>query len=459
MKSLYFRVFVLILYTVALSTMLGFYIANVYYHWKLKPLMDAKLMAVAEEIRVFAQREPAMLGDYLRHTAALGYQIHLVDQARNEMSFGRPFRKGKLSEDVERRVLEGEAYHGVAAYPDSPFQIGYFENSLSNSVGVRLESGGEAYALFLRPDVRFTIGELRSYFFLIFLFTVLLSIPTFLLSTRYLVQPIALLTEATQKIAQGQYDLKLHTNRKDEIGRLASHFQTMSRELARADRARREFVANVSHEIHSPLSSIQGFADMLQTPDLSDELRRAYAGVIGQEARRLSALSRQLLLLSTLDNAEEAGIAKQEHHLKRQLQHALRLMEWQLTEKQMSVRISVPDRLAIRGDGVLLLQVWTNLLSNAVKHVPEGRSIAIRAVAEDGKCVVEVADTGDGIPEDQLPFIYDRFFRGDKARSRASGSTGLGLSIVQKIVHLHGGTIEAFSRAGEGTTFRVTLPM
>ncbi|WP_027091542.1 sensor histidine kinase [Cohnella thermotolerans] len=459
MKSLYFRVFVLIVYTVALSTLLGFYVSNVYYHWKLKPLTDAKLTGIAEEIRAFAERNPAMLGEYLSHTAALGYQIYLVDRNRNEMFFGHPFRKGKLSDDIKRIVLEGEVYHGVAEYPDYPFLTGYFENSLSNSVGVRLQDGEEAYALFLRPDIQLQFGELRIYFFLIFLLTVLFSIPTFLLSTRYLVQPVTLLTEATKKIAQGHYNLQLNTNRKDEIGQLASHFQTMSRELERADKAKREFVANVSHEIHSPLSSIQGFADMLQTPELPDELRRSYAGIIGQEARRLAALSRQLLLLSTLDNAGEAGFAKQEHNLKRQIHHALRLMEWQLTEKMISVRMAVPGHLVIRGDGVLLLQVWTNLLSNAVKHVPEGRSISIQARCEGGNCVVEVADTGDGIPEDQLPFIYDRFFRGDKARSRTSGSTGLGLSIVQKIVHRHGGTIEAFSQSGVGTTFRVSIPM
>lgn len=458
MRSLYFRVLILIIYTVALSSLLGYYVANVYYHWKLKPLHDAKTFAVAEEVRAFAEQYPEAVGDYLRSAAAAGYQILLIDRDGSEFVFGRPFRRQALSDETWRRVLGGEDYHGIANYPNSPFVTGYFENSASNTVGMTLKMNKDVYAMFLRPDVRLQFGELRVFFALIFMFTMTFSIPILLLSTRYLVQPIAQLTEATKRIAQGEYDIRLNTSRRDEIGQLASRFQTMSRALARSDQAKRDFVANVSHEIHTPLSSIQGFADMLQQPELDDKTRMRHARVIGEEARRLAAMSRQLLLLSTLDHADAMTLAKRRRNLRKQLQRSLQLMQWQLSEKQLSVRLSVPASLTVYGDEVLLLQVWTNLISNAIRHIPAGRSIEVRARGEGDRCVVEIIDTGDGIPEDQLPFIYDRFFRGDRSRSRASGGTGLGLSIVQAIVHRHGGTIEAFSRQGEGTTFRVSLP-
>lgn len=458
MRSLYFRVFVIILYTVALSSLLGFYVSNVYYHWKLKPLHDAKMIGIAEDARAFVEQYPDAVGDYLRSAASLGYQIFLTDRTGRAFYFGHPFRKKGLDGDVLEQVLSGNVYHGIAHYPASPFLTGYFENGLSNTVGVPLRIAGDDYALFLRPDVRLQFGELRVFFALIFAFTVAFSIPSFLLSTRYLVQPVTQLTEATKRIAQGEYRIRLNTNRRDEIGQLARHFESMSRELARTDAAKRDFVANVSHEIHTPLSSIQGFADILQQPELDDATRVEYAGVIGQEARRLAEMSRQLLLLSTLDHADADRLVKGEHPLRRQLQHALRLMQWQLSEKQLSVMLSVPPSLTICGDEALLLQVWTNLLFNAIRHIPEERSIAVRAREEGGACVVEVSDTGDGIPEDQLPYIYDRFYRGDGSRTRTSGGTGLGLSIVQAIVHRHGGTIQAFSRIGEGTTFRVTIP-
>lgn len=456
MKSLYFRVFAIILYTVALSSLLGFYVSNVYYHWKLKPLHDAKLLGIAEEVRDFAEQYPASIGDYMRNTASLGYQVYLTDDSGREFHFGRPFRGKALADDVRRRVLAGEIYHGIAHYPDSPFLTGYFKSSLRNTVGVALRIDNVNYAMFLRPDVRLQFGELRIFFALILLLTVAFSIPCFLLSAHYLVQPVAQLTEATKRIAQGEYNIRPDTRRRDEIGQLARRFETMSSELARTDAAKRDFVANVSHEIHSPLSSIQGFADILQQPELDDRRRLEYAGVIGREARRLAEMSRQLLLLSTLDHAGAGRLDKREHPLRRQLQYALRLMQWQLSEKQLSVTMSVPPGMTVCGDEALLLQVWTNLLVNAIRHIPHERSIEIRARDAGDAVVVEVSDTGDGIPEDQLPYIYDRFYQGDG--SRASGGTGLGLSIVQAIVHRHGGTIRALSRIGEGTTFRIALP-
>ncbi|MFD2328105.1 sensor histidine kinase [Cohnella sp. GCM10020058] len=458
MKSLYFRVFVIILYTVALSSVLGFSVSNAYYHWKLKPLHDAKMIGIAEDARTFVEQYPEAVGDYMRNASSLGYQIYLTDRTGREFYFGHSFRKKNLALDVREQVLAGNVYHGIAHYPDSPFLTGYFENGLSNTVGVPLQISGMNYAMFLRPDVRLQFGELRVFFALIFVFTVAFSIPSFLLSTRYLVQPVTQLTEATKRLAQGEYKIRLNTNRRDEIGQLARHFETMSRELERSDLAKRDFVANVSHEIHTPLSSIQGFADILQQPELDAATRIEYAYIVGQEARRLAEMSRQLLLLSTLDRADGERLDKREHPLRRQLQHALRLMQWQLSEKQLSVKLSVPPSLTIRGDEALLHQVWTNLLFNAIRHIPDERSIAVRALEAGGACVVEVSDTGDGIPEDQLPYIYDRFYRGDGSRSRSSGGTGLGLSIVQAIVHRHGGTIQAFSRIGEGTTFRVTIP-
>ncbi|MFF2484006.1 sensor histidine kinase [Paenibacillus sp. NPDC058071] len=457
MRSLYFRVFMITIYAITLSSLLGFYTANVYYQWELKPYNDAKLSGIVGQIRDYVERFPEQMGDYFSHAASLGYQLYLIDEEGNEMYYGAPFRVLDLGDDVRRSVLEGMSFHGVAEYPNKPFVTGYFENRLSNSVGVPMLANGDRYALFLRPDIRLQFGELRSFFAMILAFAVLFSIPFFLISTRYLVHPVTRLKDATKLIAQGHYTLKLPTKRKDEIGQLAQHFQKMSTELERSDKAKKEFVANVSHEIQSPLTSIQGFADSLLQEEADEQRRRHYASVIGQEARRLAALSRQLLLLSTLDNTGSA-VEKRSFGLQPQIRQALQLLEWQLTEKEIAVRLRLAPQLYIVGDEVLLMQVWSNLLSNAVKHIPEGSTVTVEAYREDRDCVILIADTGNGIPEEQLPYIYDRFYRGDSARQRGSGSTGLGLAIVQKIVYLHGGTIEAESRMGVGTTFCVRIP-
>jgi len=457
MRSLYFRVLLVTIYAIAISSFLGFYCANLFYNWELKKHYDAKLFRIAEEIRAYVQQYPETLNEYLDNAATMGYQIYLLGARGREFFHGGNFKERDLPSSVKESVLGGNDYHGIAESPNRFFTISYFDNRLSNTVGLPVMAGTEKYAMFLRGNTRVQFQELEIFFTLMFVLTVLFSIPYFLLSTRYLVQPIARLTEATKRIAQGNFDFSLPTKRRDEIGQLASHYEKMARKLESSDKAKKEFVANVSHEIQSPLASIQGFADSLLNEELTENEIRRYASIIGQETRQLAALSRQLLLLSSLENEAEI-VNKRTFALQPQLRRALQLLEWQLSEKEIAVRMRVPNSVLMTGDEVLLMQVWTNLLSNAVKHVPEGRSIEILASKENGYCAVTIADTGDGIDEKSLPYIFDRFYRGDQARKRGEGSTGLGLSIVQRIVRLHGGTIEVESRAGEGTAFHVRIP-
>ena len=133
-------------------------------------------------------------------------------------------------------------------------------------------------------------------------------------------------------------------------------------------------------------------------------------------------------------------------------------MSWEWTEKELALRLELPE-IVLHGNEVLLYQVWVNLVANAIKYTPAGRSILIQARLEGELCKVSVADTGDGIAEAELPLLFDRFYRGDKARDRTTGNSGLGLSIVQKIVHLHEGTAQVTSKLGEGSTFIVSLPL
>ncbi|WP_338553645.1 HAMP domain-containing sensor histidine kinase [Paenibacillus sp. KS-LC4] len=470
MKSLYSRVFLVAMAVIIGSSFLGFLVSNLYYHHKLKPYNDAKLTRIALQMQQFAEDQPELAAAYLANAAELGYEILLADGQGTERYFGRAFREKELADDVLRNVLAGGQYHGIAQFPNQLFITGFFDNMLSNTVGVPLQLEGKRYALFIRPDVILQFGELRSFFAMIGLLTVAFSLLCFLLSTRYLVKPVTRLTEATQRIAQGNYALSLNTKRRDEIGRLAAHFMTMSQELERVEQARQEFVANVSHEIQSPLTSIQGFAHALAEKELPTDERAHYAAIIGEESRRLAALTKELLLLSSLDQAAEA-LQRKPFNLRAQLRQVAQVMEWQLTEKEIALKIAVPSSLMLDGDEMLLYQVWMNLLSNAAKYIPSGRAIEVEGKLERGRCVIRVTDTGDGIGREQLPFLFDRFYRADRARERGteggfppnnrsgdSVGSGLGLAITQKIVHLHNGTIEAASEPGQGTTFTVTLP-
>ncbi|MGG1517184.1 HAMP domain-containing sensor histidine kinase [Paenibacillus oryzisoli] len=457
MKSLYVRVLFMTLAVILISSMLGFLLSNIYYHVKLKPFNDTKLIAIATQMKQFLEQDGAKMDRYLGNAAALGYEIYVTDGRENQLFFGREFREQDLTAAAVAEVLQGGEYHGVAQFPNKLYISGFFENTLSNTVGVPVVHGGHTYAMFVRPDVLLQFGELRTFFALIFGLTIAISVLCFLLSTRYLVKPITRLSEATKRIAQGNYNLKLPDKRKDEIGQLAGHFMTMSRELERIDEARQQFVANVSHEIQSPLTSMQGFAHILSARELPNEEREHYAKIIEAETKHLSMLGKQLLTLSSLEQGAEA-MHRTSYPLKGQLRQAVQVMQWQLDEKELFLKLAVPETVTVYGEEVLLMQVWMNVIGNAIQHIPAGSSIEISAENGRAGCVVEIRDTGEGIAPEHVPFLFDRFYRVDRARERASGRTGLGLAIVKKIVGLHGGDITVHSTLGEGTTFKIELP-
>ncbi|WNS45432.1 HAMP domain-containing sensor histidine kinase [Paenibacillus sp. MMS20-IR301] len=457
MRSLYVRMSILFCSVIVISSILGFLASNFYYQAKIKPQNDAKLTRMAIGLQQFLEDHPEAVEEYLLSTASLGYKMLLANDKGDEHFYGLPFRKNDLPEGELQKVLAGETYHGVGNFPSKVFVTGFFDNQLSNSIGVPVQIEGETYALFMRPDAQVQFGELRIFFAVLIAVTILCSLWFVLVTVFHVVKPITRLTEATLKISKGRYDIKLYTARRDEIGQLASHFMTMSRELERTNRARQEFVANVSHEIESPLTSIQGFAHALKDGTLPENQRLEYLAIIDDESRRLSMLSKQLLTLSSLDYDEHA-LQKQSFDLKAQLRQVVQIMEWHLTEKELAVRLNAAD-ITLQGDSNLLYQVWMNLVSNAVKYTPAGGTISIAASRAEQNCIVTVTDNGPGIPAEQLPMIFDRFYKADQARTRDSNSSGLGLAIALKIIQAHNGTIEVKSTVGEGTAFTVTLPL
>ncbi|MHA0858329.1 sensor histidine kinase [Paenibacillus sp. CMAA1364] len=457
MKSMYMRMCLVFCSTILIGSIFGFVITNKYYHIQIKPLNDAKLTEMALQLQQFVETHPEALDDYLESVAMLGYKIYLSNNQGEEKLYGRPFKKMDLKVEDLNKVLNGQIYHGVAEFPSELFITGFFDNQLRNSIGVPIQMNNERYALFIRPDAQIQFGELRVFIVLLIGVTLLLCLGFVVISSLHIVRPITKLTMATKSIVRGQYDIKLNTFRKDEIGQLATDFMTMSQELKRTERSRQEFVANVSHEIESPLTSIQGFAHTLKDTTLSDEQRIHYLSIIEKESQRLSMLSKQLLTLSTLDYDDHALQVK-EIDLRSQLRKVVQILEWKLAEKQLALRLNLQD-MTIYGDSNMLYQVWMNLLTNAIKYTSEGGTITISANIDNKHCVVSVSDTGEGIPAEDLPLIYERFYKVDKARTAETHSTGLGLSIVQKIIHSHEGSIEVSSIVGEGTTFTVRLPI
>jgi len=278
-----------------------------------------------------------------------------------------------------------------------------------------------------------------------------------LIVAKKLIEPITKLTIAAKEVGNEKFIGTLDINRMDEIGQLAKSFQTMVHKLDENDRIRKEFISDVSHDFQSPLLNIKGYAELLMDSDLAEQERNSYAKVIQTETERLSSLTRQLLLLTSLDQLT-APLEIKLFSLDLQLKEIIRRNRWLLEEKGMSLSMDI-DEVEFRGDPAFLEKVWENLLSNALKYTENDGLIDIELIKEKEQAVVRFRDNGIGIEDKEITRIFDRFYRADDSRTQEIGGTGLGLSIVQQVVRLHGGTIDVTSNKESGTTFIVKLPI
>ena len=230
-------------------------------------------------------------------------------------------------------------------------------------------------------------------------------------------------------------------------------------ESHRYEQLRREFVANVSHELKSPLTSIRGLTETLQGGALEDpSANRRFVQLIDEYADRLSRLIEDLLALSQIES-QAVPLALATVPLKPLAESVLASLQPAIAQRRLSVSVNVPEGFAVRADADRLRQVLFNLLDNAVKYNRDDGSLRVSAIRSDGTATVAVADSGIGIPPDDLPRVFERFYRVDKARSREPGGTGLGLSIVKHLVEAHGGRVFVESSLGGGSTFSFTLPL
>lgn len=457
MKTLYRQFIVATLCMLAVSVGVAFLLANLYYVRVTKAETDQQHAELAQEIaRVLevVQGAEGGIDAYLASVAKFGYQIYVLDEEGQAVLYGDDFDDASLPEEALRVLTHGETYHGIHDFSGNNFMVSHFANELKNTVGVPFTHEGRKYGLFIRQNVQMFSSDIHTVLFGFIFAVALVNVLGMFWLARRLTRPITRLTEATKQIARENYDFPLNIRRKDEIGQLSESFRAMQTQLRRNDLARKAFINNVSHDFQSPLMNIQGYAELLQAAEVSAEERLAYASVIDLEARRLSGLTRQLLLLTSLD--QEAYPMKRERiELDDQIRQTVRRFRWRLEEGGTDLSFEL-EPAVIWGDRELLDNVWENLLTNAIKYNRPGGRIHIRLAKTDGHVTVTFRDTGIGIPPEALPHLFERFFRVDEARK--SGGSGLGLSIVQHIVSLHDGDIQVDSRMGEGSTFVVRLP-
>jgi signal transduction histidine kinase len=279
---------------------------------------------------------------------------------------------------------------------------------------------------------------------------------TFFLSRR-ISSPIGILARAARQLGGGDLSQRVQFGGKGEVRELAQAFNSMAGDLEHAEQLRRNLVADVAHELRTPLSNIQGYLEAIR--DRVMKPNRATIRSLEEEATLLARLVDELQELS-LAEAGELKLVYQAEDIARLVDQAVASWQPKIGAKEISLSVDLPDNLPpVNVDWQRISQVMHNLLENAVVHTHEGGAINVAAGARDGWVELSVSDTGEGIPAEDLPNIFERFYRVDRSRARATGGSGLGLTIARRLVEAHGGRIAVRSELGKGSSFSFTVPI
>lgn len=337
----------------------------------------------------------------------------------------------------------------------------YTEKRLLVGVPVTDTAGTQVGAVFAVSVFHSSLDEMWQGFIGLFIMTacvvLMVSFMASSITAMRQVQPIREMVAATRRYADGDFDIRMKdTDRYDEIGELASSFNTMAESLQQTERKRREFIANISHELKTPMTTIAGYTDGILDGTIPHESEKQYLQIIAGESRRLSRLVRRMLDVSQLQAIDPL---KNGCHfdLCESMRRVLISMEKKITDRGLDVDADIPEEpILVLGDNDMITQVIYNLLENAAKFATPGSVLYLGVVRRDGKARVTVRNVGDTIPAAELPLLFERFHKSDKSRSEDKTGVGLGLYIVKTILEQHREKIDVTSEDGV-TTFSFSL--
>lgn len=266
------------------------------------------------------------------------------------------------------------------------------------------------------------------------------------------------MSEQAKKFAKGDFSGRIPVKGKDEVGQLTRAFNDMADALDKEESVRRDFIANISHELKTPMTTIAGFIDGILDGTIPENKQKHYLTIVSEEISRLSGLVASMLSLARIDSGKTT-IYKTKFSLISTIVNILLTFEDRLEEKEIEiVGLETADGLSVYGDQALLHQVLYNLIENATKFTPQGGEITFHAESKGDKLYFSVKNSGKGISQKDLPFIFDKFYKTDKSRSEDKKSMGLGLYLVKTIINLHGGEITVTSEIDKETCFAFWIP-
>lgn len=362
-----------------------------------------------------------------------------------------------LPEEINGRLVRGEVYAGVT-------DLGIYEKPrFVVALPPRKAESGSVVGPIMAMAEPNAMTEMWGAFMGIFGMTAItVLLIAFVASATTAMQqtkPIRDMAAAARRFADGNFDARVHnTGRDDETGELIDAFNIMADSLQKTEQQRREFIANISHELKTPMTTIAGYADGILDGVISPEEERQYLSIISAESRRLSRLVRRMLDVSQLQSLD---LIKQKtaFDLSESMRRVLVSMEKKITARGLDVDVEIPeDPVIVLGDNDLLTQVVYNLLENAAKFAAQGSTLFLGLEKRGEKALVTVRNTGQTIPPEELPLLFERFHKSDKSRSEDKDGVGLGLYIVRTILEQHREKITAASQDGV-TTFSFTVQL
>jgi signal transduction histidine kinase len=410
--------------------------------------------------------------------ARFGERLEAMQEKRVEMELSRYYQLQRSWEGVQPFVVQwGQMYERriiltnsdgivVADSGEGPLGQTYEEEEPGQPVTLMQGMGPPIGTLHLahvealdvnRAAMQITYHSIGRFFLWGGLLAIAIALLlTFFLSRRILA-PVKALTKAARQFGKGDFSSRVDSESKGEVGELAQSFNSMADNLEHTERLRRNMVADIAHELRTPLSNLRGYleaiSDGVVRPD-EDTIRS-----LNEEASSLSRLVDDLQELSLADAGEIKLVTRPEEII-RLINETVAALQTKATSRGLTIDTDLPDALpTVNIDAHRIKQVLHNLLENAIAHTDKGGQIMVTAKERQNQVHISVADEGEGIPAQDLPLIFERFYRVDKSRSRTTGGSGLGLTIAKRLVEAHGGKIEATSQPGKGSTFTFTIPI
>ena len=370
---------------------------------------------------------------------------------------------GQLPEDVVEQVRTTGTYNGMTSlggiYPERRYTSAL---PVINQIGSLTVTQGIILVGASASNLNEMWSSTATIFFFSAVVVFLISVIASTLTSAYQTRPLIEMAEAARKFGQGEFDMRVtgYEDRGDEVSDLAEAFNSMANSLEKVESQRAEFIANVSHELKTPMTTIAGFAEGILDGTIPPERERESLEIVVSETRRLSRLVRRMLDLSRLNALAESTVTAQEtFDLTEVMSRVLISLESKINDRQLDVEVQMPeDKLMVWGDPDSITQVCYNLLDNAAKFAAPGTAITVQITKKDGKAHTRIRNLGATIPPEELPLLFERFHKADYSRSMDREGVGLGLYIVKTILGNLKETITVTSEDGV-TQFHFTLTL